>query len=365
MFQGIASAGNKGILLPQALLNQRQFPMAKPLPRTKLALFHVIMWGMIVPPFLAAAGLLWVSIIAYDIVQHPERHQSTLRVWNIVATNVYYLYEVSMWQSQSECVQYDAELLYKPSSGCHFSNKEYSTEVTFSEDGRLITSRSDAPARPIFFAGDSDTMGWGVNDDETFAALIASSVDVPVLNLGVSSYGTVREIQHIQRHPRFRDANCIVIQYSWNDFDENEVFLAKGALPPPTLERFQELLDHRPRKATFTDVMLQTVDLMLKNPVGFFADVLGWQDFPRDANPLVGSPRKETEDARVFLAILASFPDLNGKNIFVKGPDPFISALSMHENLPANVFPMKVSLNVSVRPIPPWRCTVVRGKFAQ
>ena len=77
-------------------------------------------------------------------------------------------------------------------------------------------------------------MGWGVNNDETFPALIASKVEVPVLNLGVASYGTVREVIRIRMHPRFQDANCIVYQYSWNDFDENSVFLAMGALPPPT-----------------------------------------------------------------------------------------------------------------------------------
>jgi hypothetical protein len=62
-------------------------------------------------------------------------------------------------------------------------------------------------------------------------------------------------------HPRFQDANCIVYQYSWNDFDENSVFLARGALPPPTPERFEALLaDYGKRKINLQDVMLQTFD---------------------------------------------------------------------------------------------------------
>jgi hypothetical protein len=81
-------------------------------------------------------------------------------------------------------------------------------------------------------------MGWGVNDDEAFASIIASKVEVPVLNLGVSSYGTVREIMRLRMHPRFQEANCIFIQYSWNDFQENAVFFARGGLPAPTRERF-------------------------------------------------------------------------------------------------------------------------------
>ena len=114
-------------------------------------------------------------------------------------------------------------------------------------------------------------MGWGVNDGDTFASLIASRVDVPVLNLGVASYGTVREILRVRRHPRFQDSNCIVIQYSWNDFAENKIFLARGAFTSPTLGRFRQLLsDYGKRKVTFRDVLLQTFELMWNYPLASF-----------------------------------------------------------------------------------------------
>jgi len=175
------------------------------------------MWGLIAPPLFATSALLITSMIGYDILQHPERHRSTGRMWNVIATDLYYLLEADLWQNNKECVQYDDKLLYKPSSGCRFSNKEFSTYLTFSESGRSTpSSRSPASGRPLIFAGDSDTMGWGVNDDETFASIIASKAEVPVLNLGVSSYGTVREIMRLRMHPRFQEANCIFIQYSWN-----------------------------------------------------------------------------------------------------------------------------------------------------
>ena len=40
-----------------------------------------------------------VSLIAYDILQHAERHQSTRRVWDVIATD-FYLYEANLWQNQ-------------------------------------------------------------------------------------------------------------------------------------------------------------------------------------------------------------------------------------------------------------------------
>jgi lysophospholipase L1-like esterase len=191
-------------------------------------------------------------------------------------------------------------------------------------------------------------MGWGVNDGETFASLIASSIEAPVLNLGVASYGTVREILRVRMQPRFQDANCIVIQYSWNDFDENSVFLARGALPSPTRKRFQLLVsDYGKRDVSFQDVLIRTFDLMLNYPLAFFLNVIGWHDFPlEDDDPMNmnGTPREETEDTKAFLAVLASFPELSGKKIFVMGPGRFISALS-RETAPVNVFPLPVDLN--------------------
>src|SRR5262245_66362915 len=94
------------------------------------------------------------------------------------------------------------------------------TDLTFSEDGRRTTpSRAQASRRPLLFVGDSETMGWGVNDGETFASLIASSIEATVLNLGVASCGTVREIMRIRMQRPFQAATCIVIQCSRTDFD--------------------------------------------------------------------------------------------------------------------------------------------------
>ncbi len=259
--------------------------MAKRLSRVKIIFFHFVMWAVVAPPFLAAVVLFSVSIIAYDILQHPERHQNSRRIWNIIATDLY-------------------------------------------------------------FAGDSETMGWGVNDDETFASLIASRVDVPVLNFGVASYGTVREILRIRMHPRFPEAKCIVIQYSWNDFDENKLFLTQGSLPSPTPERFQGLLsDYGKRRANFSDVVLHTFGLMLDNPLAFFSSVFGWHDFPlEDYDPMYsseGTPREETEDANAFLTVLAAFSELDDKKLFAMGPSRFVSALAGGTR-PGNVFPIWV-----------------------
>ena len=324
--------------------------MSQLVPRMKLIFFYTMMLALIALPISIPAVLLITSIIGYDILQHPERHQSRGKIWNVIATDLYYFYEADIWQGKKECVQYDDKLLYKPSNGCRFSNKEFSTSLTFSEAGRSVPlSGSQESGRPLLFAGDSETMGWGVNDDETFASIISSRVQVPVLNLGVASYGTVRELMRVRMHSRLDEANCIFIQYSWNDFQENAVFLTRGGLPAPTTSRFQQLVrGYDRRKVEFADVVRQAFDMMINHPSTFFLNVIGLREFPLGDDDALeskgGAPRDATEDVQAFLAVLAAFPELNYKQIFVIGTGRFVSALK-RETLPANVYPIQVDLD--------------------
>src|SRR4051794_6631077 len=81
--------------------------MSQLLPRIKVVFFYTIMLALIALPISIAAVLLITSIIGYDILQHPERHQSTGKIWNVIATDLYYFYEADIWQGKKECVQYD------------------------------------------------------------------------------------------------------------------------------------------------------------------------------------------------------------------------------------------------------------------
>jgi hypothetical protein len=247
----------------------------------KRAIFYTIMCTIVALPLLLLASVLLVSGLAYDILRHPERHKSDFRIWNYVATDIYFLYEANIWQNKHECVEFDELLLYRPSMGCSFINREFSTQLTFSENGRTgDNERKFPPNQAIIFAGDSVTMGWGVNDNETFAHLVASQINIPVLNLGVSSYGTVREIMRAKRHSRFADANCIILQYSWNDFEENLAFVTFDALPKATPARFQQVFDYWPGEASFLDVLLHTQKYMWHYSLDFFSDLLGLRKFP-------------------------------------------------------------------------------------
>jgi hypothetical protein len=306
-------------------------PLNKVLSPIKKASFYLIMLAIIFPPLLATVGLFAVSFLTYDTLNHPNRHDGSSRVWVQIAQYI--------WQNQRDCVRYDEKLLYIPSKGCKFSNIEFSTTtLTFSDDGRVIDTNNTKKGPPILILGDSGSMGWGVNDTETYSYAMGLGTAVPILNLAVSSYGMARELIRARRHPMFRYAKCLLIQYSGNDLEENGAFLSPEGLPHPTPERFEFLLRHHSRKLSFLEVAVKTSEYMWEYSSHFWGDLIGWR--------LVSKPTTKSErqskiaiHAKLFLAVLQRFPELAEKTIFVIN-------LSLSEiaptDLPTNVVPIKV-----------------------
>ena len=144
-----------------------------------------------------------------------------------IAQSYYRRWERYLIQFLPECAQYDPELTYILRPGvCRFRNREFDTEVRVNSRG-FHSDESDLAAPIIVMAGDSYTMGWGVAQDSTFAALIGRRTGLRTLNTGVSSYGTARELLGLKRVD-LSQARYLIIQYSDDDFGENRAFVASG-----------------------------------------------------------------------------------------------------------------------------------------
>src|SRR2546427_10016343 len=129
----------------------------------------------------------------------------------------YYLsHDRNIIQALPQCAVYNAQLLYtlRP-GGCRFSNREFATWLSVNAMGFRQTTQMDGSPR-IAVLGDSHAMGWGVEDLETFAALIEQNLGEKVANLSVSSYGTARELIALSRSKQ-KDVRTIIIAYSDND----------------------------------------------------------------------------------------------------------------------------------------------------
>ena len=79
----------------------------------------------------------------------------------------------------------------------------------------------------IIVLGDSHAMGWGVQQHEAFPQLLEQASGLKVLNAGIPSYGTARELGLLKRLDT-RRLRYLVIQYCDNDDEENSQYLNKG-----------------------------------------------------------------------------------------------------------------------------------------
>ena len=132
---------------------------------------------------------------------------------------------VKIWQTNKNCSKFDKNLLYAPVVGeCIFSNPEFRTKLNFDSNRRLNMIDDDIgdDENIIAVLGDSIAMGWGVNDDETFSYNLQKIINKKVINLGVSSYGTVREIKRLKLNKFYDQIDTVIIQYHLNDIAENK-----------------------------------------------------------------------------------------------------------------------------------------------
>jgi hypothetical protein len=140
-----------------------------------------------------------------------------------VQRHIYFAGARNIWPAQPACVEFDEQLVYRPRLGtCRFDNPEFRTVQTFAADGRRTGPKP--PGVGIAVVGDSQGMGWGVNDEETFSAELQRLSGRPVYNLAVSSYGTARELQRLERSGVLNHVDTVLIQYCENDLEENVAF---------------------------------------------------------------------------------------------------------------------------------------------
>jgi hypothetical protein len=126
-------------------------------------------------------------------------------------------------QYAEDCAQPQPLLGYTLRPGtCKFSGPEFSNTYHVNSLG-LRDDEKSLNSPEVIVIGDSHAMGWGVEQQETFAQIIEARTGRVVLNGAVSSYGTVREMINLKRlntdHLR-----ALIIQYSDNDMYENNSF---------------------------------------------------------------------------------------------------------------------------------------------
>lgn len=184
----------------------------------KIVLFNVLLIFILLALF---EGLMYVLVHQPAILKHCPKN---------IRNSTGYLYafgERKIIQFSPDCARYDSELGYtlKPGS-CLFSGTEFSNRYNINSRG-LRDDEKSLHNPDIIVVGDSYAMGWGVDQEDTFAEVLEKKSGLNVLNAAVASYGTAREMI-VLRHLETKNLKYLIIQYCENDFDENREFFLKG-----------------------------------------------------------------------------------------------------------------------------------------
>ena len=136
-------------------------------------------------------------------------------------------------QFDSSCAKFDSVLFYtlKPGKST-FGSYEFNNTYHVNSKG-FRDSEEDLYHPQVLFLGDSFTMGWGIDQDKTFASVFEQKSGLKCLNTGISSYGTARESFNLGK----TDADSLklmVIQYHDTDLEENRFWIKNKRLGSKT-----------------------------------------------------------------------------------------------------------------------------------
>jgi len=140
----------------------------------------------------------------------------------------YDLYNLRIIQYEKKAIAFDDKLLYtlRPETDIDFSNAEFATRLSINKAG-CRDDDSSASAPEIICLGDSFTMGWGIDQSQSFSQIIERETGMKTLNAGTPSYGTARELLLLERLDTSK-LKYVIIQYCSNDWDENVSFVANN-----------------------------------------------------------------------------------------------------------------------------------------
>ena len=188
-----------------------------------MTIFLLIIFAVLIILAVMEAGM-------YFLVHHPRILRLFPRRFRNSITYLYIQGDRKIMHFQDGCGLYSPDLGYtlKPGSFT-YSEVEFTNEYRVNSLG--VRDDEKALAAPdIVFLGDSFTVGWGVNHEDTFAHLLGKKTKLKTLNTAIPSYGTVREMLMLRKIDRSA-LKCLILQYCDDDYDENRLYYLNGNRP--------------------------------------------------------------------------------------------------------------------------------------
>ncbi len=139
----------------------------------------------------------------------------TLRLINSDMRN----YDIEMWKYAKELKTQDPVLGH-----VHKKNKEatlQNVEIKLNSQG-MRSPEPNPDKKKILFIGSSISLGWGIENEDSYAEIVAKklneeALNYQVLNASVGNYNTFRYVENFLTNQTAIDPEIIVINYFLND----------------------------------------------------------------------------------------------------------------------------------------------------
>lgn len=164
---------------------------------------------------------LGIELYLNYILNNPEESPKS---WRGTLSDYYHLSDASFIQQEPDMSQYDDGVFYTLKPGEFiFENREFSNEFQVNSAG-LRDDEASLDYPKIIMLGDSYGMGWGIDQQKTYAQLVEKECGLSVLNAGISSYGTPREMLMLDRL-KTDSLQYLIVQFCKNDIVEITSYL--------------------------------------------------------------------------------------------------------------------------------------------
>jgi len=264
--------------------------------------------------------------------------------WHV--SNMYNIVDIRVIQSNEDQIRYDPYVTYTLRPG-EFVAKNREFENLYRVNHLGLRDEEDSLVAPdIIVLGDSHGMGWGVEQEESFAQIIEKQSEYKVLNAAITSYATVRQMRLLGRLD-LSNLKYLIIQYSSNDKEENLTFYKDGQLQITKEAEFKKHLAFDNKRYQYYPG--KYIVFHLRRVVNYL------NDLPKSVyakNNAASHPPSESLQAKAFINAIhrVGSLDLNDVQIIViiinnysKSPQGFLDALNQEKvNLKYPVYIQKL-----------------------
>jgi lysophospholipase L1-like esterase len=215
--------------------------------------------------------------------------------------------------------KYDALLgwAHQPGQEGVFETPQFRTNVRINENGlrdRFHSYKRQGDIKRILVLGDSFAWGYGVEESERFSQLLEKSLDVEVINAGVSGYSTDQELLWYKNEGIKYETDLVILVLAGNDVGDNERQIVSTIYYKPkfVLEDDQLVLTGYPAPKTGPKGMF-VYSLSKRSALAYFMvqryfDLLSFYNKLKvnsdQANSTVSGMRAESEPFKLTIALI-------------------------------------------------------------